>query len=192
MRRKDGSISGAVAVFRDTTEAKQLVEDLEVKNRDLSESEQAKTELVERLRLAIDEVSTPILELWDDVLALPVIGVVDSRRSVQIMERLLDEIVHRQSRFVIIDLTGVEFIDTRTADCFTKLIRRSSCSARAAGSRACARQWHERWSTSGSTSAPCGRRARWPPRCGTSCNGPASRIVRAVERAPSDGGRPGR
>ncbi|MCC6554341.1 MAG: STAS domain-containing protein [Polyangiaceae bacterium] len=123
MRRKDGSISGAVAVFRDTTEAKRLVEDLEAKNRDLSESEQAKTELVERLRLAIDEVSTPILELWDDVLALPIIGVVDSRRSVQIMERLLDEIVHRQSRFVIIDLTGVEIIDTRTADYFTRLIK---------------------------------------------------------------------
>ena len=123
MRRKDGSISGAVAVFRDTTESKRLVEDLEAKNRDLSESEQAKSELVERLRLAIDEVSTPILELWDDVLALPIIGVVDSRRSVQLMERLLDEIVRRQSRFVIIDVTGVEIIDTRTADYFTKLIK---------------------------------------------------------------------
>jgi rsbT co-antagonist protein RsbR len=123
MRRKDGSISGAVAVFRDTTESKRLVEDLEAKNRDLSESEQGKTELVERLRLAIDEVSTPILELWNDVLALPIIGVVDSRRSAQIMERLLDEIVRRQSRYVIIDVTGVEIIDTRTADYFTKLIK---------------------------------------------------------------------
>lgn len=123
MRRKDGSISGAVGVFRDTTEGKRLVEDLEAKNRDLSESEQSKSELVERLRLAIDEVSTPIVELWDDVLALPIIGVVDSRRSVQLMERLLDEIVRRQSRFVIIDVTGVEIIDTRTADYLTKLIK---------------------------------------------------------------------
>lgn len=123
MRRKDGSISGAVAVFRDATEKKRLIEDLEAKNRDLVESESAKSELVERLRYAIDEISTPILELWDDVLALPIIGVVDSRRSTQIMERLLDEIVRRQSRYVIIDVTGVEVIDTRTADHFMKLMK---------------------------------------------------------------------
>ncbi|KYF92585.1 Fis family transcriptional regulator [Sorangium cellulosum] len=123
MRGKDGSISGAVAVFRDATEKKRLIEDLEEKNRDLVESESAKSELVERLRYAIDEISTPILELWDDVLALPIIGVVDSRRSAQIMERLLDEIVRRQSRYVIIDVTGVEVIDTRTADHFMKLMK---------------------------------------------------------------------
>ena len=123
MRRRDGSISGAVAVFRDATEKKRLIEDLEAKNRALYEGEQAKTELVERLRLAIDEISTPILELWDDVLALPIVGVVDSRRSMQIMERLLEEIVQRQSRHVIIDVTGVEMIDTRTADHFLKLIK---------------------------------------------------------------------
>ncbi|AUX32447.1 MULTISPECIES: STAS domain-containing protein [Sorangium] len=123
MRGKDGSISGAVAVFRDATEKKRLIEDLEAKNRDLVESESAKSELVERLRYAIDEISTPILELWDDVLALPIIGVVDSRRSAQIMERLLDEIVRRQSRYVIIDVTGVEVIDTRTADHFMKLMK---------------------------------------------------------------------
>lgn len=123
MRRRDGSISGAVAVFRDATEKKRLIEDLEARNRAYSESEQAKSELVERLRLAIDEISTPILELWDDVLALPIVGVVDSRRSMQIMERLLEEIVHRQSRHVIIDVTGVEMIDTRTADHFLKLFK---------------------------------------------------------------------
>ncbi len=123
MRRRDGSVSGAVAVFRDATEKKRLIEDLESKNRALYEGEQAKTELVERLRLAIDEISTPILELWDDVLALPIVGVVDSRRSMQIMERLLEEIVQRQSRHVIIDVTGVEMIDTRTADHFLKLIK---------------------------------------------------------------------
>ena len=89
MRRRDGSISGPVAVFRDATEKKRLIEDLEAKNRALYEGAQAKTELVERLRLAIDEISTAILELWDDVLALPMVGVVDSRRSMQIMGRLL-------------------------------------------------------------------------------------------------------
>ncbi|EYF01624.1 STAS domain-containing protein [Chondromyces apiculatus] len=123
MRGQDGAISGAVAVFRDAMDRRHLIDDLEAKNRAFAESEQVKTDLVERLRLAIDEISTPILELWDDVLALPLIGVVDSRRSMQIMERLLEEIVRRQSRHVIIDVTGVEIIDTRTADYFLKLIK---------------------------------------------------------------------
>ncbi len=89
----------------------------------LEESERAKGELVERLRLAVDELSTPILEVADRVLALPMIGVVDSRRAVQIMDKVLETVADKQSRTVILDLTGVEVIDTKTADYFVKLVR---------------------------------------------------------------------
>jgi anti-anti-sigma regulatory factor len=82
-----------------------------------------KLEIIERQQLAIQELSTPILQLWDNVLALPVIGVVDSKRSADIMERLLSEITIKQSRFVILDITGVEVVDTKTADHFIKVIK---------------------------------------------------------------------
>lgn len=78
---------------------------------------------IERQRYAIRELSTPILQLWDNVLALPVIGLVDTRRSADIMERMLAEIVNQQSQFVILDITGVDIVDTRTADYFIKVIR---------------------------------------------------------------------
>ncbi|MBN1962089.1 MAG: STAS domain-containing protein [Deltaproteobacteria bacterium] len=80
-------------------------------------------ETITNQRLAIQELSTPILQVWDDVLALPVIGVVDSRRTAEMMEKLLNEVVARQARFVILDITGVEVVDTRTADHFIKVIR---------------------------------------------------------------------
>ncbi len=80
-------------------------------------------ETIRRQQSAIQELSTPILQLWDNVLALPVIGVVDTRRSAEIMERLLQEITERQSRYVILDITGVEVVDTRTADHFIKVIK---------------------------------------------------------------------
>lgn len=80
-------------------------------------------EIIERQRSAIQELSTPVLQLWDKVLALPVIGVVDSRRSTDIMERLLSEIIVKQSRFVILDITGVDIVDTKTADHFVKVIK---------------------------------------------------------------------
>ncbi len=76
---------------------------------------------IEQQRTAIQELSTPILQLWEGILVLPVIGFVDSARSQQMMERLLEEIVARQARHVIIDVTGVAVMDTQTADYFTKI-----------------------------------------------------------------------
>lgn len=80
-------------------------------------------ETIERQQYAIRELSTPILQLWDEVLAMPIIGLVDTRRSADIMERMLSEVVRQQSRFVILDITGVEVVDTRTADYFIKVIK---------------------------------------------------------------------
>ncbi|MCA9656799.1 MAG: XylR N-terminal domain-containing protein [Myxococcales bacterium] len=73
-------------------------------------------------REAIDELSTPILEVWDDVLVLPIVGVVDRRRSADAMARLLEAVTLKQARCVIIDITGVDVVDTRTADDLVKLV----------------------------------------------------------------------
>jgi rsbT co-antagonist protein RsbR len=74
---------GAISVFRDVTERLRLEEDLARRNADLSRREAENKELIERLRVALDELSTPVLEVGEDVLVLPVIGVVDSQRSGQ-------------------------------------------------------------------------------------------------------------
>ncbi len=121
-RDENGTV-GAVTLFIDCQARKSLEEQVAARNDELVTSESEKNELISRLRMAVQELSTPILELWEDVLALPVIGVVDSRRSAEMMERLLDEVVRSQARFVIIDLTGVEVIDTQTADHFMKLVK---------------------------------------------------------------------
>lgn len=119
----DKTASGATAVFFDCRARKFLEEETTSQNTTLMAAEAEKLEIITRLRTAVEQLSTPILELWEDVLALPVIGIVDSRRSAEMMERLLHEIVQKQSRFVIIDLTGVEVIDTSTADHFMKLVK---------------------------------------------------------------------
>ncbi|MBW2262029.1 MAG: PAS domain S-box protein [Deltaproteobacteria bacterium] len=84
-------------------------------------------ETISRMQqMVIQELSTPLLQIWEGVIVLPVIGVVDTRRSAQIMERMLAEIVARQARYVILDITGVEVVDTRTADHFIKVVKASS------------------------------------------------------------------
>lgn len=71
----------------------------------------------------IQTLSTPIIQVWDGVLALPIVGAVDGRRAAEIMEKLLHHIVETQSRFAILELTGVEEIDNDTAHHLAKMLR---------------------------------------------------------------------
>lgn len=114
---------GAIAVFRDVTREGNARDALETRRAELIAAERQNQELIERLRVALDELSTPVLEVWRDVLALPVIGLVDTQRSAQMTERLLGEVASRRARQVIVDLTGVEVVDTATADRLVALAR---------------------------------------------------------------------
>jgi len=80
------------------------------------EDQREKLALIERQANAIRELSTPILEVQDGVLCLPIIGVVDSARAAEMMHMALGAVVSEQARFLIIDLTGVPVLDTSTAD----------------------------------------------------------------------------
>lgn len=84
---------------------------------------EAQLEKIRAQEAAILELSTPIIQIWDDVLTLPVIGIVDSHRAEEMMVSLLNEVVAKQSRCVIIDITGVNVVDTKTADHFIKMVK---------------------------------------------------------------------
>ncbi|MFI5297617.1 MAG: STAS domain-containing protein [Polyangiales bacterium] len=124
LKDADGAVFAAVGTTQDITLQRELENDLRLRNQELAASEAGKAELIERLRYSIDELSNPILEVWDDVLAMPLIGVVDSRRAAEMVPRLLGEVARTQASFVIIDLTGVEIVDTKTADHLVKLMRK--------------------------------------------------------------------
>lgn len=68
------------------------------------------------------ELSTPVVKLWEGVLALPVIGTLDSARTQVVMESLLKTIVETNSRIAIIDITGVPTVDTLVAQHLLKTI----------------------------------------------------------------------
>jgi rsbT co-antagonist protein RsbR len=115
LRDEHGQVYLALGAAQDITLQHTLEEDLRARNEALQESEAEKAALIDRLRYAIDELSNPILEVWDDVLVMPIIGVVDSRRAADMVNRLLAEVERTQVGFVIIDLTGVDVVDTQTA-----------------------------------------------------------------------------
>jgi rsbT co-antagonist protein RsbR len=124
MRDEEGKVYGSLGLTQDITLQRELELTLRQRNQELAASEAAKTELIERLRYSIEELSNPILEVWDDVLVMPIIGVVDSRRTADMVQRLLAEVARSQPSYVIVDLTGVEIVDTKTADHLMRLVRK--------------------------------------------------------------------
>ena len=68
------------------------------------------------------ELSSPVIKIWDDVLVLPVIGTVDSRRAQIMMENLLQSIVDSGCTMAILDITGVLRIDTQVANHLIKTV----------------------------------------------------------------------
>ncbi|HRI67123.1 MAG TPA: STAS domain-containing protein [Polyangium sp.] len=83
---------------------------------------EAKMALIEKQQAAIEQLETPIIRVWDRILALPMVGVVDSRRAARVTDDLLNEVARAQARFAILDLTGVEVVDTATASHLLNII----------------------------------------------------------------------
>ncbi|AGP36530.1 PAS domain S-box protein [Sorangium cellulosum] len=134
---------GVAVTVKDITASKQLeaelrealqrregdAEELQRKNHQLAE-ENAERKRAEALLRQQQEtmlaMSTPIIQAWEGVLVLPVIGTVETARAAQIMERLLPEIVRTQARYAILDLTGVSAVDAATVSHLLAVVRAAS------------------------------------------------------------------
>ena len=84
--------------------------------------QKSREEVIVRQQREIAELSTPVIKLWDRVLAIPLIGTLDSQRTQSVMESLLQRIVETESDIAIIDITGVPTVDTLTAQHLLKTI----------------------------------------------------------------------
>jgi len=84
--------------------------------------QKSREEIIRRQQEELLELSTPVVKLWDGILALPVIGTLDSARTQVVMESLLQAIVQSNSRVAIIDITGVPTVDTVVAQHLLKTV----------------------------------------------------------------------
>jgi len=78
--------------------------------------------VIHRQQQELMELSTPVVQLWDEVLALPLIGTLDSGRTQVVMESLLQRVVETGARIAIIDITGVPTVDTLVAQHLMKTV----------------------------------------------------------------------
>lgn len=139
LRREDQTVVGVISLVHDVSDRQRLEEQLrltavereariartqieaEEKSRLLAEvNEQLAT--IQHQNQQIVALSAPLLDVWQGVLAVPLSGSLDNLRISEIMERLLGAIVERHVQFVILDLTGVDNLDTSNAAQLIKLL----------------------------------------------------------------------
>jgi rsbT co-antagonist protein RsbR len=118
VREQNGNNSDQL--FKDITETGDFVDKLALHTTD--SFIQGRDQVITRQQEEMLELSTPVVTLWDGIVALPLIGTLDSARTQIVMESLLQAIVQTNSRFAIIDITGVPTVDTLVAQHLLKTI----------------------------------------------------------------------
>ncbi|MGI4861327.1 MAG: STAS domain-containing protein [Janthinobacterium lividum] len=84
--------------------------------------QKSREEVIERQQEELLDLTTPVVKLWDSIVALPLIGTLDSERTQVVMESLLDAIVANEAAIAIIDITGVPTVDTLVAQHLLKTV----------------------------------------------------------------------
>jgi rsbT co-antagonist protein RsbR len=110
----------ATAVAEETWSATELLDSLGLHT--MKAYQKTREDVIQRQQTEMLELSTPVVKLWDGVLALPMIGTLDSARTQIVMETLLQQIVETGSEIAIIDITGVPTVDTLVAQHLLKTV----------------------------------------------------------------------
>ena len=118
LRAKAGNDADLLA--QETWRASELVDRLGMHT--IKAFQKTREDVIQRQQQEMLELSTPVVKLWEGVLALPMIGTLDSARTQIVMESLLQRIVETGSEIAIIDITGVPTVDTLVAQHLLKTV----------------------------------------------------------------------
>jgi PAS domain S-box-containing protein len=113
--RKDGSRFWANVVITALRDDKGNLKGFGKITRDLSERKHAEEKLKQQSRDIMEMATVPVVQVWEGILLVPLIGMLDSARTQQLMERLLQRLTETSSPVAVLDITGVPTIDTQTA-----------------------------------------------------------------------------
>ncbi|MDC0672098.1 STAS domain-containing protein [Nannocystis radixulma] len=127
-RRPDGTAAYVMGLQRDVTEMMQARSDIEAARKQIDiqqetiDSLEAARREIESQRATIEALSTPVIEVWDGVLTLPLLGHYNADRAARMTAQVLDAVARTRARHVILDLTGVAVFDATTGDNLLRIV----------------------------------------------------------------------
>jgi rsbT co-antagonist protein RsbR len=123
LEQKEGDNSPLASLYAGINDMIAALGREQEKSQEYQQELEGKLATIERQRIAIQELSTPIMEVWDGVLCVPVVGLMDTARSSEMTSALLRAVVEKSARCAIIDITGIDVMDTRTVDHFVRMAK---------------------------------------------------------------------
>jgi rsbT co-antagonist protein RsbR len=127
-RAPDGTAPLVLVIQRDVTELMGVRQEIaEARTtidiqQDTIDSLEAARQEIENQRATIQALATPVIEVWDGILTLPLLGHFDAARASAMTSQLLDAVVRTRARYAILDLTGLAVIDTTTGDHIVRIV----------------------------------------------------------------------
>ena len=121
-----GQVTQVVKVAADITKKVIADQELAIAARDLELAMAARKEadaIRQKLDLALQEASTPIMPIWEEILLLPLVGILDSTRSNDVMRKSLEMIAESRAKMLILDISGVPTVDTAVANQLLKITK---------------------------------------------------------------------
>jgi PAS domain S-box-containing protein len=113
--RRDGSHFWANVIVTALRDSKGNLRGFGKVTRDLSDRRAAEVKIKQQAQEIFEMAVVPVVQVWEGILLVPLIGVLDSMRTQQLMERLLHRVTETSSPVALLDITGVPTIDTQTA-----------------------------------------------------------------------------
>jgi rsbT co-antagonist protein RsbR len=113
--RKDGTRFWANVVVTALRDEKGQLQGFGKLTRDLTERRQAEQQVRKQAQEILEMATVPVVQVWEGIVLVPIIGTLDSQRTQQLMEKLLHRVADSNSPVALLDITGVPTIDTQTA-----------------------------------------------------------------------------
>jgi len=128
LMREDGTANYVLGIQHDVTELVQMRRDIEEAKtqidfqRDTIASLEAAHRQIEAQQATIEALATPVIEVWDGVVTLPLLGNFNAERAARMSTQLLEDVMRVNARYVILDLTGLTSVDTTTCEQLLRVI----------------------------------------------------------------------
>jgi PAS domain S-box-containing protein len=113
--RKDGSLFWANVTITPLLDKQGKVRGYGKVTRDLTQRREAEDKVRKQAQEIMEMATVPVVQVWEGIVLVPLIGMLDSQRTQQLMERLLNRVTETASPIALLDITGVPTIDTQTA-----------------------------------------------------------------------------